>query len=791
MTYKHSMGTGRAAVGLALVTWTMAHADGLKLLRSEPADGATDVAVGVGVVRLTFNQDMRTDSFTVWKSPQGQFPPVNKEVESRWTDARTFELPIQRLTAGAEYFIQLNAEQRQGFRSTRDEALPITTIRFKTAADKSAGRQDIYDPSAERPAASRPATAVTTRPAEGECLLKWNAQIGQVCKMTQTTRVRLDLTVSAGDESQRQTLDTLTKAQYTDTFLAVEAGLPTRIQRRIDDGQVTTRNPDTGEMEREELPYKGLSVEARTRSDGGFELVSVEDGDRTAADEMIDECRWYTLEPGRAVKVGESWSLTGTQLAIVLGGLNAREGEITMRLARVAKDPQLAKDVAHLEGRIKAQMELPGGITPRLEGTLAVDFVPDVGLPFLRQCKAKLRVDQVIENEGQRVKVVGGGEVEIVEERAVSKDGGPRSVTDDSARGTHEATRPEPARERSKDQPAQTKKRLGTVAFDRRPEPNERAFTLLVPQGWRIGGGIVRVNPLTTGAVTQAVAAKCDMVIKKDDPETVGVHFLPTLMYADLTGMPAEGAFPPGSNYSGCPVVRRMSAEDFLAQGLFPRLRPAAQDVRVTERKKLPEMAAAYKRRIAELPMLGGMFEFDVALVTIEYTEGSTHYCERLFTVLKYYPQILWDNNDTLSFRAPLDQFEMWEPLARIIIYSVQFNSTWVQQEIRGQAERAGIILRTQQEIARIEQEIVAHRQKTNAEINNDMYLTLTGQEEYVNPYTNEVERDSGDWKYRWVTEGGQILFTDNEDYNPNIDPDRPFNRSDFKRSQVRPRFPQ
>jgi hypothetical protein len=262
-------------------------------------------------------------------------------------------------------------------------------------------------------------------------------------------------------------------------------------------------------------------------------------------------------------------------------------------------------------------------------------------------------------------------------------------------------------------------------------------------------------------------------------------------MFADMRGQPAEGMFPPGSLYNGCPVALRMSADEFLAQALFPKLRPAAQDVRVTDRKKLPQVAAGYKQRFAALPAIGGQFEFDVALVTMEYTEGGTRYRERLYTAIKYYPLILWDNNETLSFRAPAEQFEMWEPVARIIIFSLQFDSAWLQKEIVGQAQRAGILLRTQQEIQQIEQEIVAHRQRTNAEINNDMYLTVTGQEEYINPYTKEVERDSGDWKYRWVTEGGQVVFSDDPDYNPNYDPARPFNRSDFKRSEVRPRFPQ
>ncbi len=112
----------------------------------------------------------------------------------------------------------------------------------------------------------------------------------------------------------------------------------------------------------------------------------------------------------------------------------------------------------------------------------------------------------------------------------------------------------------------------------------------------------------------------------------------------------------------------------------------------------------------------------------------------------------------------------------------------WIVGEVQGQLVRAGIHANAQKEAQRIGREIAEHRRKTNAEINNDMYLTLTGQEEYVNPYTKEVEIDSGEWRHRWVNESGEIVFTNNDNYDPNVVPNPPFNRTDFKRSPTRPR---
>ena len=85
-----------------------------------------------------------------------------------------------------------------------------------------------------------------------------------------------------------------------------------------------------------------------------------------------------------------------------------------------------------------------------------------------------------------------------------------------------------------------------------------------------------------------------------------------------------------------------------------------------------------------------------------------------------------------------------------------------------------------------IDREIAAHQQKTNYEIQNDMYLTFTEQEEYINPYTNEVEIGTNQWQNRWENDLGEIIYTDDGSYNPNHDIN--LNVSGFKRSGIRKR---
>ena len=102
---------------------------------------------------------------------------------------------------------------------------------------------------------------------------------------------------------------------------------------------------------------------------------------------------------------------------------------------------------------------------------------------------------------------------------------------------------------------------------------------------------------------------------------------------------------------------------------------------------------------------------------------------------------------------------------------------------------RARRALEIQHEIQATHRGIVEHRQQTNAEIRNDHYLSLTNQEEYVNPYSGDIDTASNQWNYRWVTSDGREFYTDNESNNPNDDSQ--LNHSEWKLTPARPRFPE
>ncbi|MEW6441938.1 MAG: hypothetical protein AB1640_13465 [bacterium] len=316
------------------------------------------------------------------------------------------------------------------------------------------------------------------------------------------------------------------------------------------------------------------------------------------------------------------------------------------------------------------------------------------------------------------------------------------------------------------------------LVFERAWEPNQKAFTVLAPKGWKTEGGMFAIDPLQANGPGNSIDTKCDFTVKKDDAGSVSVRWLPSYNYADMTRNPqfamSAGFFPPGSSYQGMEVKPMPNVHGFL-QETFKRLHPRASAAKVVEKQDMPELADIYRKLYKPvndftvqmgLPPMG----FHAGGLVFEYTEANVPYREALLTALvdNRGAAAMWSNSYTLAMRAPAAEAEKWKPVVDIIRQSLQFNPQWVAAYTRAQGERAQMAQETMKYIQRIDQEIVEHRQKTHAEIRHESYLFLTGQEEYVNPYTKEIERDSDEYKFRWTNFGGDKIYSKDRDFDPN-----------------------
>jgi hypothetical protein len=317
----------------------------------------------------------------------------------------------------------------------------------------------------------------------------------------------------------------------------------------------------------------------------------------------------------------------------------------------------------------------------------------------------------------------------------------------------------------------------------------ENAFTILVPEGWVTAGGIQRVDPLQTTGPAQSIAAKLDFAVASDKQGTVMLRWIPSYYYIDMRFMPAAPLFPQGASYMGMTVLPVMGAQEFITQLLVPQLRPAARGVRIEEQRDLPDLAGLFDQALARMGLGQYNIRNSAGLVSLVYQEGGRTFREKIVAVIEDMGQFaggMWSNKLTITARAPVEEFEAWAPVLWLMANSSVVDLQWVVKELQGQIKRGEFVIEVQREVQEIGRAIVEHRQKTNAEIMNDMHLNLTGQEEYVNPFTNAVEVGTNQYHHRWVNEQGDVLYTDQETYDPNSDP--AMHATNFRRSVARPR---
>jgi hypothetical protein len=329
----------------------------------------------------------------------------------------------------------------------------------------------------------------------------------------------------------------------------------------------------------------------------------------------------------------------------------------------------------------------------------------------------------------------------------------------------------------------------GIVRFTRYFDRSEGAFFVLVPKGWQTVGGMVRVNALQAqGGAGNATDAKIDFAVAKDSSGKVQIRWLPKINYAQPT--PANSML--GGNWNGMPIVAMPRAVDFLGKMLFPYLHPNAADAKALEAKQRPDIVASVSQMpSAQSIRQAGMNYFaDAATLTLSYEEGGLRYREILFVALEGYELPgtggLWDNLLTIVARAPEAEFASYGPIARTVVNSFSLNPVWLKAELEGQARRADLVQSTLKDISRVDAEIAKSRSATMASIQREQYLTLTSQELYVNPKTGEAELGSSEWKQRWVGPSGEVVYTDDKSWDPNLDPD--LKLSGFERSPVKRR---
>jgi hypothetical protein len=306
--------------------------------------------------------------------------------------------------------------------------------------------------------------------------------------------------------------------------------------------------------------------------------------------------------------------------------------------------------------------------------------------------------------------------------------------------------------------------------FRRLEEPREKAFSLLVPSGWTIEGGALRLLSDQIAGASNMIDCKFDMAVKNNLDGSVMIRWLPEMMCIDQS---RAFGYPEGSVFNNALVRRKRSPQKFILEVAIPYSHPEALSVNIISEKSLPELAGLFQQSADPALKAVTNMSYQAGMLEYSYIERGTKYQERMVTVIEDYGVNgagMWKNRTTVLIRTPFGELVKWEPILSVIQNSGIWRTGWIADEANNQRKRAGQMLLTQQEIQAIDKLINENHRRTNSEINKDMYLNLTEQNEYKNPITGNTEMDTNHWKYRWVNNLGEIVYSDQQNYDPNHD---------------------
>ncbi len=316
------------------------------------------------------------------------------------------------------------------------------------------------------------------------------------------------------------------------------------------------------------------------------------------------------------------------------------------------------------------------------------------------------------------------------------------------------------------------------VVFRLTAEPKEGAFTLLVPHGWIMEGGIYRVDPLKAGGPFNSMWPKCDLTLKSDKVGSVMIRLLPNDSFADFSQPGFEiqrQLFPPGSKFQGGLVRPLPTVENFL-QERFRFFHPHAGDVKIVYRE-LPELAEIVDK--VHQPANDWLARLrkptvraSAGVLLADYREDGVRYKEALLTALVDGRGAgnFWSNSETVLLRAPASEVERWQPVAEVVMQSLKINPDWFTRQLVHLDQVSRMWAEAGAKIREENYQLWQQRQKIMERIDTDWMLYRTGQAHYRNPYTGAIDRDTSAWQHRWVTRLGDVIYSDDHNYNPNSD---------------------
>jgi hypothetical protein len=290
--------------------------------------------------------------------------------------------------------------------------------------------------------------------------------------------------------------------------------------------------------------------------------------------------------------------------------------------------------------------------------------------------------------------------------------------------------------------------------WQRFSDPNEGAFELEMPQGWKVSGGTVRHNALQYRGWASAISPDGATVLGINDPTEQSYA---TPMY----GFPAGSIYNGGGGTSYL-VAPYESGVQFAMSWGSKKLQPLCTSIKVTAKNARLDLTQQIN---ALSPSMGVSHDFGEATFGCEKSGmPMTAYVFASTTAIRTGPQGgLWYPDIIEAFLAPSPVAGLAAGLLAHMVKSVRLNPTWVARQSQTNVDVSRIAAQTN---AAISDSIMHGWQARGATMDRVMEegsRARLGIDVYADPATGTQYTVASSHQYYWANAGGTVVGTDTD----------------------------
>ena len=293
------------------------------------------------------------------------------------------------------------------------------------------------------------------------------------------------------------------------------------------------------------------------------------------------------------------------------------------------------------------------------------------------------------------------------------------------------------------------------VVFVKWTDPKENAFTLDVPKGWKVTGGLFRHS------ATEPRAS-----VGVESPDATRTIIIGDASHPTCTEPGFSAHFPEGSWYSPGYGVKmlvktyrtgKQYAQEFVARAVEGDF----SGLRFVRTRDLPQEVAAVNRVYAQngsALVNTSVSMGDAAFTCMKGEQAMSGYCIAMTMRTQSQAMGLWHVEFLAGCLAPGPQAPQTQAVAEHMVRSYRLNPDWVRMQRNLTGNVSKIVADTNNEIGNIINRGYQGRQAVQDDIARKRSNAILGLTDLVDAETGETYKVSSGSNYYWTRQGADVV---------------------------------